>query len=69
METILPHTRTSKEVNSTVSTIIEAFNDVIKMANDMGYPIKLYPESEDSLNIYYNDDYPNMILVDKYLSK
>ena len=69
MNTNLPHTRTSNDVNAAVTTIIEAFNDVIKMAEDMGYPIKLYPESESSLCIYYNDDYPNKILVDKYLSK
>ena len=48
--------------------IIEEFNKVIKMSEDIGYPIKLYPESEISLRIYYNED-RNMLLVDKYLCR
>ena len=65
----LPNTGITTETNPAITTIIEAFNDIIKMAEDMGYPIKLYPESETSLYVYYHDDHPNMILVDKYRSK
>ena len=50
------------------SIIINEFNKVIKMSEDIGYPIKLYPESEISLRIYYNED-RNMLLVDKYLCR
>ena len=39
------------------------------MSEQIGCPLKLYPTSDGPLCIYYNEDYPNMILVDKYLSK
>jgi len=51
------------------SMIINEFNKVIKMAEDIGYPIKLYPESENSLSIYYNDEHKNRLLVNKYLCR
>ena len=50
------------------SMIINEFNKVIKMAEEIGYPIKLYPESENSLKIYHNTE-RDMLLVDKYLCR
>ena len=50
------------------SMIIDQFNTVIKMSEEIGYPIKLYPESENPLKIYYNTD-RDMLLVDKYLCR
>lgn len=51
------------------SIIINEFNKVIKMSEEIGYPIKLYPESENTLSIYYNEEHENMLLVNKYLCR
>lgn len=61
----LPYSRVDTEVNETVTAIIENFNNLAIMAEKLGFPIKLHTNSKGSLVLYYHDDHPNMILVDK----
>ena len=61
----LPYTRTDDNANKIITAIIESFNSLVSMAKLMGYDIKLTPNSEEPLCLYYHDDYPGIILVDK----
>ena len=63
----LPHTRISGELNSIVDEILSDYQKLLKKAKDNGLDIRLYPNSE-SLELYFNDDYLDTILVDKKLS-
>lgn len=49
--------------------IIEAFNSLQKLATAHGYPICLNTTTKAPLTLYYNEEYPDRILVDKTLSK
>lgn len=61
----LPHTRTDPVLNEKISEIIEGFHGLIDKAKSYGLDIKLTPNSITSLELYFHDDYPNTILVDK----
>jgi hypothetical protein len=63
-----PHGNYNMYIPIDKSMIIDQFNIVIKMSEEIGCPIKLYPESENPLKIYYNTD-RDMLLVDKYLCR
>ena len=62
----LPHTRTNPTLNSHISEIINDFQTLIEKAKSYGLDIKLTPTSTDSLELYFHDDYPDTILVDKF---
>lgn len=64
-EEILPHTRIDPTLNDHIDEIITGFRELIEKAKSYGLDIKLTPNSEDSLELYFHDDYPNTILVDK----
>lgn len=61
----LPHTRTDPVLNSHITEIINDFDALIVKAKSYGLDIKLTPNSTSSLELYFHDDYPNTILVDK----
>lgn len=48
--------------------IIDAFEKLKEKATEVGTPICLNTTTSTMLELYYHDDYPNRILVDKYLS-
>ena len=48
--------------------IIYAFEKLKEKATEIGYPICLNTTTSTELELYYHDDYPGRILVDKYLS-
>ena len=48
--------------------IIDAFNKLNEKATELGLPICLNTETSTFLELYFHDDYPNRILVDKCLS-
>ena len=60
----LPYTHRSEELNIKVSEIMSDFNHLVNKAKTFGLDIRLHPESE-SLVLYFNDDYPDTLLVDK----
>lgn len=64
-KTNLPHTRIDPTLNDHIDEIIAGFRELIEKAKSYGLDIKLTPNSEDSLELYFHDDYPNTILVDK----
>lgn len=64
-ENKLPHTRTDPELNARIDEIISDFHKLVEKAKSYGLDIKLTPTSTDSLELYFHDDYPETILVDK----
>lgn len=65
IEEPLPHTRTDPVLNDHITEIINDFQKLIEKAKSFGLDIKLTPNSETSLELYFHDDYPDTILVDK----
>lgn len=61
----LYYTHTDLVEKEKITTIINSFNNLVSMAKMLGYDIKLHPDSKQSLELYFNDDYPGIILVDK----
>ena len=61
------YTHCSDELNDMVVELMEDFDRLVKKAKMFGLDIRLYDES-DTLVLYFNDDYPDTLLVDKDLS-
>ena len=49
--------------------IIDAFNTLKIQATRIGMPICLNTTASNDLELYFHDDYPDRILVDKLISK
>ena len=64
----LPYTRISKELNDKVSEIITEYNNLLDKAKSYGLDIKFASDCKNSLSLYFHDDYPDTILVDKCFS-
>ncbi len=62
---VLPYTRTDPELNARITEVINDFRKVVEKAKSYGLDIKLTPNSTESLELYFHDDYPDTILVDK----
>lgn len=61
------YTHCSEELNDKVAELMDDFNKLVAKAKKHGLDIRLFPES-DTLVLYFNDDYPDTLLVDKALS-
>lgn len=61
----LPHTRIDPVLNSYIKEVLDEFHGLIVKAKTFGLDIKLTPNSTSSLELYFHDDYPDTILVDK----
>lgn len=61
-------TRRNADLNERISAIIDGFEALKRMAEMLGLPIRLVADDESELFLYFHDDYPDMILVDKSLS-
>lgn len=61
------YTHCSGEFNNIVAELMEDYAKLVKKAKSFGLDIRLYDESE-TLELYFNDDYPDTLLVDKDLS-
>lgn len=53
------------EKNESLRGIIEEFERLVTRAKTLGFDIRLSPDSTDTLGLYYHEDYPSLILVDK----
>ena len=53
------------EKNEILRDIMDTFERLVTQAKILGFDIRLSPESNDNLRLYYHEDYPNLILVDK----
>lgn len=65
IEEPLPHTRIDTALNDHITEIIDDFRRLVVKAKSFGLDIKLTPASDSSLELYFHDDYPDTILVDK----
>jgi hypothetical protein len=63
----LPYTH-NKELNAIVNDIMNDWYNLVKKAKSHGMEIKFAPNCTNPLELYFHDDYPNMILVDKKTS-
>ena len=61
------YTQCSEELNNMIAELMDDFDTLVAKAKSFGLDIRLYDESE-TLVLYYNDDYPDTLLVDKDLS-
>lgn len=61
------YTHCSAELNKLVAELMEDYRQLTRKAKSFGLDIRLYDQSE-TLELYYNDDYPDTLLVDKDLS-
>ena len=61
------YTHCSEELNAIVAELMEDYEKLVEKAKSHGLDIRLYDSSE-TLVLYYNDDYPDTLLVDKDLS-
>ncbi len=61
----VPWTRCDAELNERISAVIDGFEALKRMAKKLGLPIRLVADESSELYLYFHDDYPDMILVDK----
>jgi len=64
----LPYTHVSEELNKIITELMNDYNNLLSKAKSYGLDIKFAPDSKNSLELYFNDDYPDTILVDKFSS-
>ena len=60
-------TRYNEGLNDKINELMDDYEKLVEKAKSFGLDIRLYDKSE-TLVLYYNDDYPDTILVDKDLS-
>ena len=60
----LPYTYVSEEFNAIIAELMEDFDRLVEKAKSKGLYMRLHPESE-TLVLYFHDDYPDTLLVDK----
>lgn len=63
----LIYTHCSKELNDIITELMEDYDKLVNKAKGYGLDIRLYTNSK-TLVLYFNDDYPDTLLVDKDLS-
>lgn len=61
------YTHCSEELNNMVAELMDDYAKLVAKAKSFGLDIRLYNMS-NTLELYYNDDYPDTLLVDKDLS-
>lgn len=66
-KTILPYTHISEELNAAITEIMADYEALVAKAKSKNLDIRLYPNGA-TLELYFHDDYPDTLLVDKYLS-
>lgn len=63
---MLPYSHDPK-LNPIVTELMNDWDRLVEKAKSYGLDIRLCPEAE-TLELYFHDDYPDTILVDKYFS-
>ena len=63
----LPYTH-DKRLNPIVTELMNDWNRLVEKAKNYGMDIRFAPNCTESLELYFHDDYPNMLLVDKDIS-
>ena len=63
----LPYTRI-EGLNNIVTELMTDWDRLVEKANSYGMSIRFAPNATEPLVLYFHDDYPNMLLVDKSIS-
>lgn len=63
-----PYTRTSKNLNDIVSELMSDYQKLVDKAKSNGLDIRYAPNADHTLELYFHDDYPDTLLVDKEIS-
>lgn len=63
----LPYTHVSEELNNRVTEVMNEWDKFVAKVKSLGFDIRYAPYTKP-LELYFHDDYPDMILVDKDLS-
>lgn len=63
----LPYTHYSEELNCKVAELMSDYACLVAKAKNYGLDIRMYPDSK-TLTLYFHDDHPHTLLVDKYSS-
>ena len=61
------YTHTDDRLNEIVTELMNDWEQLLHKAKSYGMDI-CYAPGSDTLTLYFHDDYPNMLLVDKYFS-
>lgn len=67
MKNALPYTR-DEELNTVVYELMTEWDRFVKIAKSHGMDIRFAPNCTETLELYFHDDYPDMLLVDKEIS-
>lgn len=65
MEKKLPYTRVNKELNRKIARLMRLWNKFVDRCYKENFDVRFASDDLDTLRLYYHDDYPNMLLVDK----
>lgn len=63
----LPYTHNEK-LNTIVTELMTDWDCLVEKAKNYGMDIRFAPNCTETLELYFHDDYPNMLLVDKAVS-
>jgi hypothetical protein len=58
----------NEELNEVVTALMDDWKRLVAKAKFCGMDIRFAPNCENPLELYFHDDYPNMLLVDKEVS-
>ena len=61
----LPYTRISEELNDRVTELMSDWYSLVEKAKSYGMDIRFSSNCINTLELYFHDDYPDMLLVDK----
>ena len=64
----LPYTHINAELNRRVEEAMKLYESFLADVKDLGFDVRLAPNTK-TLELYFHDDYPTLLLVDKYLSE
>ena len=63
----LPYTRI-EELNPIMTELMTDWERLVEKAKGYGMTIRFAPNATEPLELYFHDDYPDMLLVDKSVS-
>lgn len=61
----LPYTHASEELNQNIAQAMKLYEGFLAGVKKLGFDVRLTPNTK-TLELYFHDDYPDLLLVDKY---
>lgn len=59
------YTHISEELNQNIAEAMKLYENFLAGAKKLGFDVRLTPTTK-TLELYFHDDYPDLLLVDKY---